>query len=354
MSLGERLRAARAGAGLSLRELAEMTPVSHTAVAKYEKDEDVPSSPVLIALADATGVDMGFLFRSSDVQLGAPSWRKRKVLTKTEEVSILAKTRDVLERYFEAEDLLGLEPLALHIDLTPSAVQSLDDAERVAEELRGAWQLGLGPVEDLAELLENRGIRVVYLPASEAFDGLTVRANDAVPVIVLNSDFFPGDRRRLSLAHELAHIVMDIREGVDAEQAANRFAGAFLFPAQMVVRELGVRRNDLSIYELHLLKHKWGLSMQGIIHRAEQAGVISSSRANGMRMGFRKNHWTKTEPGDQYVDQRSRRLERLVMKALAEGAISRTKASELLGMSFDDFRQNVVSEHGADLVGTCN
>lgn len=353
MSLGQRLRAARAAAGLSLRELAEKTPVSHTAVAKYEKDEDVPSSSVLIALAEATDVDMGFLFRSSDVQLGAPSWRKRKALGKTEEASILAKTQDVLERQIEIEDLLGLEPWALRIDVTLSPVQAVEDAERVAEELRGAWQLGLDPIDDLAELLENRGIRVVTLAASEAFDGLTLRANESVPVIVLNEEF-PGDRRRLSMAHELAHIVMDVREGVDIERAAQRFAGAFLFPAQMVINELGSRRKDLSPYELHLLKHKWGLSMQSIVFRAQQTGVITESRAKSLFFLFRKKGWHRLEPGDQYPPEESKRFERLVMKALVEEAISRTKASELLGMSFEDFRQSVSVEHGADLVGACD
>lgn len=353
MSLGSRLRAARAAAGLSLRELSDRVPVSHTSIANYEKDADVPSSAVLIALADATGVDMGFLFRSTDVRLGLPTWRKRQALTKTEEHSILAKTQDVLERYVEVELLLGAEPGAFRMDLPLSPVTSIEDSERVAEQLRSEWQLGLDPIDDLTELLESHGIRIVYIEASEAFDACALRANDSMPVIVVNSGF-PGDRRRLSLGHELAHLVMEVRDDVDAERAAQRFAGAFLFPSQMVLQELGPRRSNLDIYELHLLKHKWGLSMQGIIYRALQCGVISKSRAASLFVLFRQKHWNRTEPGDPYPPEASERFERLVMKALAENAVSRSKASELLAMSFEEFRLSVANRHGADLVGACD
>jgi Zn-dependent peptidase ImmA (M78 family)/transcriptional regulator with XRE-family HTH domain len=353
MSLGSRLRAARAAAGLSLRELSDKVPVSHTAIANYEKDADVPSSAVLIALADATGVDMGFLFRASDVALGAPAWRKRKALSKTEERSILAKTQDVLERYFEVEELLGGEAGGFAVEPPLSRVTSIEGAERAAEELRVGWQLGLDPIDDVTELLEAHGIRIVYIAASEAFDGCTLLANGSIPVIVINSSF-PGDRRRLSLVHELAHLVLDLSGDVDPERAAQRFAGAFLFPDQMVRQELGDRRSNLDIYELHLLKHKWGLSMQGIVFRAQQTGVISESRAKGLFFLFGKKGWKRTEPGDPYPREESLRFQRLVMKALAEDTVSRSKASELLGMSFAEFQRSVTETHGADLVSLCD
>ena len=53
--LGQRLKLARSAAGLSLRGLEERIEnrVTAQAIGKYERDESVPSSGVLIALADA-------------------------------------------------------------------------------------------------------------------------------------------------------------------------------------------------------------------------------------------------------------------------------------------------------------
>ena len=69
--IGERLKLARAAAGLSLRDLeARMLPrVSAQAIGKYERDEMMPSSAVLIALSQTLGVAPDYLLRSSDLQV---------------------------------------------------------------------------------------------------------------------------------------------------------------------------------------------------------------------------------------------------------------------------------------------
>ena len=53
--IGQRLKLARAASGLSLRELQEAIEnrVTAQAIGKYERDEDMPSSGVLSALARA-------------------------------------------------------------------------------------------------------------------------------------------------------------------------------------------------------------------------------------------------------------------------------------------------------------
>ena len=56
--IGERLKLARAAAGLSLRDLEARLDglVTAQAIGKYERDEMMPSSTVLIALARALKV----------------------------------------------------------------------------------------------------------------------------------------------------------------------------------------------------------------------------------------------------------------------------------------------------------
>ena len=55
--IGKRLKLARSAAGLSLRDLQAKigNRVTAQAIGKYERDEAVPSSGVLMALADALG-----------------------------------------------------------------------------------------------------------------------------------------------------------------------------------------------------------------------------------------------------------------------------------------------------------
>ncbi|MDZ7844749.1 MAG: ImmA/IrrE family metallo-endopeptidase [Anaerolineales bacterium] len=97
------------------------------------------------------------------------------------------------------------------------------------------------------------------------FDALVFWANERIPVIVVKGGI-PGDRQRFNLARELGHILLDLSDNVDEEKAAHRFAGAFLVPRQKAIEELGEHRQRLSVQELHILKHKYGLSMQAWIY----------------------------------------------------------------------------------------
>lgn len=60
--IGERLKRARTAAGLSMRGLAEQVGVSANMIKKYEHDESMPSSPVLIKLAQALKVRSEYFF----------------------------------------------------------------------------------------------------------------------------------------------------------------------------------------------------------------------------------------------------------------------------------------------------
>ena len=64
------------------------------------------------------------------------------------------------------------------------------------------------------------------------------------------------ERRRLTLAHELAHRLSDCQgmSEKEAERAANLFAGAFLMPKEHLLREVGKRRQALGYTELIGLK----------------------------------------------------------------------------------------------------
>lgn len=56
LSLGARLFEARSAAGLTLRALAEMAGISHTAVNGIEKGHQIPAADTIEALAQALSV----------------------------------------------------------------------------------------------------------------------------------------------------------------------------------------------------------------------------------------------------------------------------------------------------------
>src|SRR5258708_25456633 len=108
--IGRKLKSARAASGLSLRDLEARIGnlVTAQAIGKYERDEDMPSSGVLIALARGLGVTEDYLLDADDLVLEGVEFRKKAASSAREQAAIQARTIHVLERYLVIEDLLRL------------------------------------------------------------------------------------------------------------------------------------------------------------------------------------------------------------------------------------------------------
>lgn len=334
--IGERIKGARTMSQLSQRELAKNLNVSAMAVSKYERGLIMPNSQMLIKLSGSLDVGTDFFLREGKVDIGQPMFREKCGLKKKEEKASLSKIADWLERYKEVETLLGEEKKTSFDNMFPKKIlTSAEQTEEFALELRERWKLGSGKIENFTEFLEENGLKVSLIDANESFVACTFTTNEAWPVIAINKKF-PGDRYRFCLAHELGHILIDVEKN-DMEKTIDRFAGAFLVTKEAAMEELGETRNCLDFFELHLLKHKYGLSMAGWIHRAEDLGIIKKSLAQQFRKFFKERGWDKKEPGDDFPLEEPRRFQRLILKALSEEIITESRAAELLGEPWLEF-----------------
>lgn len=340
--IGQRLKLARAASGLSLRDLeaAIGNRVTAQAIGKYERNEDMPSSGVLSALAAALHVSEDYLLSDDDMVLEGVEFRKKEMASKREEAFVEGQTLHLLERYLALEGILGLASVVWDKPVeAPYPVTSVADAENAARAIRTHWGLGIDPILNLAELLEERGIKILSVGLSN-IDGLTAKVRrkngDPIPVLVIKEGEW-SERKRFTLAHELGHMVMDVRHGVDHEKAANRFAGAFLMPAEALWREIGKKRTMISMGELLSLKQLFGASFQAITYRCHDLGIIGDVAYRQLFKVFNERGWRKPpfeEPGKlNPACEHPRRMERLCFRALAEGAIGESKAAEILGLS---------------------
>ena len=166
LALGQRIKAHRVAAGLSLRELSTRVPVSAQALSQYEHGRSRPRSEVLEIIADALGTRVEQLLRAPGEEwLGAAQIRqisigKRKTLMKARG-SLLAMT----ERSLALEQRLGggfpAPSLPVMEEIRP--IRDTEDAEDLAQDVRRRWGLGTGPLPKLVSLLEARGVRVFEL-----------------------------------------------------------------------------------------------------------------------------------------------------------------------------------------------
>jgi transcriptional regulator with XRE-family HTH domain len=327
MTISERIKQARKANRMSMRKLGGKAEISAMAISKYERDLDIPSSGVLLRLAQALGTSIDYFFRPTKIEVQLQAYRRHSTLGIKKQAAIQMRIQEWLERYLEVESFFDYEKLPF--ELPHYNVETPDEVEQATQDLRMTWSLGLDPIENLTQLLEDHGIKVGQVEGFEHFDACTFMAGQ-MPVIVTKADL-PGDRQRSNLGHELGHLVLEISKNLDAEKISNRFVGAFLAPEPAVRFELGNTRTALDIKELYLLKQKYGLSMQAWIFRARDLEIITPQVAEQLHKLFRANYWHHIEPGKTYPSEIPQRMEQLVYRALVEDLISRSRAQELLG-----------------------
>jgi len=355
--LNQRIKNSRRAAGLSLRNLAEKIDnrVTAQAISKYERGESMPSSGVLIALAGALGVSVNHLVSDSEMVLEDVEFRRKKLTSRREEARVEAKVLHLLERYLAVEEILGLPSVTWDKprEAPWPVLRDPAEAEHAALRLRASWGLGLDPIPNLVELLEERGIKALGMDLTN-IDGLTARVRredgDTACVIVVNRRDW-GERQRFTAAHELGHMVLNVVPRVDDEKTAHRFAGAFLMPAETLRAEIGKRRKSMGWGEFFELKRIFGVSVQALTYRCKDLGIFGDTLFRLLFDEFTRHGWRSPPYQEPHAmpGEEPRRFERLCFRALVEGAISEAKAAELLEIPVHELNRRVEEPPGTPL-----
>ena len=345
---GQRLRLARKRAGLSLRALAErMDPrVTAQAISKYEAGKMMPSSAVLVGLGKALDVSLDFLMGDRIDVLDGLEFRKDSGTSARDRARAEAVLIDNLERYLTIEEVLGIPPAGDRFEhCRCDCVATEAEIDERADQLREAWDLGMDPVPSLCALLEEKGIKVVEADLPERISGLACRAMRQGMVVadaVVVSTRTNVERKRFTLAHELAHKIIRStgNPAIKLEAAMNRFAGAFLVPSRDLLEKVGARRRRVTYYEIARLKHAYGVSAAAMLVRLGQVGVLRPSAVRRAFATFARS-WLTTEPepmGDGQgfgAFEEPQRFRRLVWRAVGEELISPVRGAALLGESLE-------------------
>ena len=123
MTFGQKLQGLRQKAGMSQDALAEKLNVSRQAVSRWERDETMPETDKVVALADLFDVTTDYLLRQQTEQRAtcqAGSTYDAEKQDWTEKLAHLARTRGYLLGWvlivWGAADLLGLLSTALMVN----------------------------------------------------------------------------------------------------------------------------------------------------------------------------------------------------------------------------------------------
>jgi Zn-dependent peptidase ImmA (M78 family)/DNA-binding XRE family transcriptional regulator len=299
---GERLRTAREIFGITQDELHNRAGLSQSLLSQVERGQK-PASPELIsAVAESLGLPLTFFdVVPDDVPLDSLRFRKQR----TASAVTTRRAQALFQEAFRVSRILVERSHFPHASL-PYATGDItdDDIIEFAARTRHALQVALDkPIPHLARAVERGGIPVapIVLPDPEDSPlsknhhfGLSYWGGPDEHAFI---GYFPGhagDRDRFTLAHELGHLVLHLRRrAVDPEREANLFAGELLIPFDRARETLGM---GLTLSDYARVKAVWGVSMQGLIMRAKQLGVISDDRSTSLWKQINARGWRRQEP----------------------------------------------------------
>jgi Zn-dependent peptidase ImmA (M78 family)/DNA-binding XRE family transcriptional regulator len=292
MIFGERVEQAREFRELTQVRLAEIVGLSQVSVARLERSGTETSELLLANLVHALSFPRAFFTREplTHVALGTLEFRARTDTT--------ARAKKRAHQYasivFESAATLGSR-----LQLPEMRLPKLDgDPESAARLLRS--ELGISPnapIRNLTDTLERSGVFVFSLPDLAAgCDGFSAwgTIERVVKPAIFVSASTPGDRQRLTTAHEVGELCLrDLPPGREREKSANYFAGALLMPPDAFRRDLV---SPVSLHDFLEMKKRYGVSVQAGVVRAFNLGIISERRYRTLYKQISVLKWRKKEP----------------------------------------------------------
>lgn len=274
----ESLTLARELRGLTKSELATRVHKSAGAISQFENAITRPDPRTLKQISLALGFPLSFFSReisSTPISMDYCHFRSLRSTSQKDRRKILANgtlLRNLIEVLDDFVDFPEEQ-----VSRIARQIYSDDDIERFAVKVREAWGLGIGPIPELFQLLESKGILLSFIAdQSEDVDAFSFW-QPRRPFIFLVSSKGSPSRTRFDCAHELGHLLMHadaVPGNKELEAQANRFAGAFLVPREAFIRECPRRLNWEHFYEL---KRRWRVSLAALIRRAYDLDCISEA-----------------------------------------------------------------------------
>ena len=336
--LGKNLKYYRLKNDMTKKALADAIGVTPMAITNYENGDRNPNMDTLKSLANALNIKVtDFLANTGgELQFSHGKFRKGSKLGVMNQEYIREAVEEYFGRFFQVVSFLGgqriLEPVP-----EIKKIPWMDDTENAAKELRKYLGISInGPVPNLVEILENKGILVLFIEVdSDYFSGMNGTVN-GIPYIVINRTMSAA-RIRSTIVHEVAHFVFDWPENLtdkDEEDLATAISGAFLFPKEDAYRELGYKRSAIS-KAMTMTCKEYGISIYMLVKRARLCEIINDSVEKVFYIRASKAGWRKAEPDWGIQKEEPNLFEQLVYRAVTEEEISVQKGAELLKTSYD-------------------
>jgi Zn-dependent peptidase ImmA (M78 family)/DNA-binding XRE family transcriptional regulator len=345
--IGERLKEVREARKMTQEELAQKIDITRASISAYEKGLKYPSVGIVTQLSKELNIPMSYLQNERPIRCNriTPLSYRKKSRTSQAVQNQMSRLEEWLEDIYSVYSTYIDFPEVNFLPAEPLDYEKLseDDIENIAGELRAQWGMGLGPITNLTDFLEANGIIIGRAFLDSDVEAVSLWRSKR-PHILVNKIITACVRIRMSLAHELGHLVLhrlvneedyeDEKKHQLMEKQASYFAGAFLFPRQSFCKEFHSTRFDA----LLILKRRWLVSMGAIIMRAKNLDIVNENNVTSFYKQLSMKHYSrKKEPLDDKIEIEKIKLFLEAGQLLTENKINLQRIIDETLLSCNDF-----------------
>jgi Zn-dependent peptidase ImmA (M78 family)/DNA-binding XRE family transcriptional regulator len=326
------LKLARESRFITQNELAEILKIEQGTISKIEKEILVADEALIEKLAFALDYPVSFLCQDKKV-LTIEGHYRRKISSTVKRMKQLVAKMTIAEWHL----LSLLDEVELPDNNLPKWKLEEDGSPALcAKHLREFWKIPKGRLTNLTKLVEDNGVVVISLDL-EDMDGFSTLVEGSIPVIFINKNLSP-DRYRLTLAHELGHLIMHFGNKISPERDLEK--EAFAFAIELLVPENNIRPylSRVTIEKLADLKSYWYVSMQALLRYANTLQMVTGNQYRYLWMqmgalGYRRNEPVKIPPEKPGI------LEEIFHSYLHELSYSKEELARVLQMTLPQMEQ---------------
>ncbi|AIE82927.1 XRE family transcriptional regulator [Actinotignum schaalii] len=286
---------------MNQQNLSDLLGMSQPFISKVLRKEKPLSEEIAVRAAQSFHVPLSF-FAVDDLKFvnATATFRKSSTATVTAERKVNQLAREVNRAW----DVVSRESGYLDFPSTDLLAAGLG-VEKVAEQTRKV--LGLSatePIRNVTHILGLLGVAVVYPLLDGAEDAghlaisLPSRENTRPAISIVHRT--EGARQRLTLAHELGHLLFDqgLTQPIPStrapqERRAYDFAGALLLPESVARARINETTPLRSLLDI---RREYGISVAAAAVRAHRLGIITQHRFRSLQIQLANAGWRKREP----------------------------------------------------------
>lgn len=346
LTIGKNIKELMEKENLSLRKLSEMIGVSHPTLKKYVDGSQPIDSEKLMKIALYFQKPFDYFFKEKHEHVSF-LFRADKPQKSIKNIDI-DHLRNAIYSYM---DIIGDSsyryiPQKYSINVSDDKQSIFNLVSKIANEQRRVANIENVIPENYFEVIQNIGVNVICRDFNnDQYFGASSFSNDYGSYILINdSDRIPEERKIFSLMHEYAHLLFHSEQYSDNEynaiyvsgrsdlneQIANKFAGYFLMPKNLV--DIYIQSRD-HIDPIEMKKY-FKVSIQTVYVMLHEYKYISKAKYTDFwkqinTLGYKTKEPYPLDKID--IQEKNHRLINKIKDLYYKEEISANKISEVLG-----------------------